>query len=312
MTTGIVFNIQRFSIHDGPGIRTTVFLKGCMNRCSWCHNPEGLNKLPQIQYEAAKCINCGNCVKTCPEYAHSSINGIHVFDRCRCRSCGKCADECHAGALHFCGRKVTAFELLDVVLEDKVFFEESGGGITLSGGEPFMQAKFVLDFLKLCKQNSINTALETSANCKWENIESALPFVDLMLLDVKHMDAVKHKTFIGTYNTMILNNIPNLMESNVAVVFRITLIPGFNDSEKEFSDIVKFIKKMATIRAKIHNYSDHYLPHLEILAYHKLAKDKYTSLGMDYPMLDAEPASQLQIKRLLAISEGFGIDSRLI
>ncbi len=186
--TGLIFNIQRFSIHDGPGIRTTVFLKGCWLRCFWCHNPEGLRGNVEIQFTAGRCIGCGECVQACAQGAQQIVSGERVYDRDLCIRCGKCLETCYTGALEQTGERVTTAQVMDEILADRAFYEQSGGGVTLSGGDPLLQLAFTLELLRTCKARGLHTTIETAAHCRWEVLEQVLPWVDLVMLDLKHLE----------------------------------------------------------------------------------------------------------------------------
>ncbi len=215
---GLIFNIQRFSIHDGPGIRTTVFFKGCSLRCFWCHNPESIHPHPQIQLFLQKCIGCGKCFEICPVGAHCMIDGERVFLRELCRNCGKCAEICYADALVLAGKWLTAREVMDEVEKDKPFYENSDGGVTISGGEPLLQADFARALLEECKKEGLHTVVDTAGNVPWEAFEKVLPFTDLFLYDLKAADEEFHRQVTGAGNARILDkvsckiNCPNMIK----------------------------------------------------------------------------------------------------
>src|SRR5512143_508835 len=191
--TGTVFQIQRFSIHDGPGIRTTVFLKGCSLRCFWCHNPEGRFPSREIQYFPARCIACGACVDACPNSAHEMCDGLHVFLRERCRVSGRCVESCYPQALQLNGRRMTVGQVMGEILPDRPFYDSSGGGVTLSGGEPAVSFSFSREILEACKREGLHTAIETCGEYPWRALEVLLPATDLILMDIKHMDPGRHR-----------------------------------------------------------------------------------------------------------------------
>lgn len=282
--TGIVFNIQRFSVHDGPGIRTTVFLKGCSLRCFWCHNPEGIRPGPEIQFFPNKCIGCGECRAVCSGSAHIIQDGTHLYLRENCEICGRCAEACFAGALELTGQVVTVEQVMAEVLADRAFYENSGGGVTLSGGEPLLQREFTRELLKRSRAEGLHTAVETTANCRWERLAELLPLTDLVMMDIKHMDPEKHRAATGGSNGRILANAQRLMETSVPVVFRVPVVPTVNDTAQEIGAIAAFVQDLTEIRRKSHAGTSDLppLPSLELLAFHRLAADKYRSLGMDY------------------------------
>ena len=277
LATGLVFNIQRFSIHDGPGIRTTVFLKGCPLRCFWCHNPEGLRPKLEIQFTASRCINCGACVAACPEGAQQAGPAERVFDRERCNGCGLCVPVCYAEALQLTGKQMTAEQVLAEVLPDRPFYETSGGGVTLSGGEPMLQAEFTLAILEGCKAHGLHTAIETTAHTRWRHLEAALPLVDLFMIDIKQLDPLKHRAATGVSNTRILANIRRLAATGKPMILRIPVVPTVNASVGDVAAIAGFVRELAQSRADAGAGLS-----LELLPFHRLASDKYTSLGLDY------------------------------
>ena len=250
---GKIFDIQRFSIFDGPGIRTNVFLKGCNLRCLWCHNPESQKCESQLMFYKNKCTLCGECKKMC-EKAFTA----------ECVSCGKCVSVCHSGARKITGREMSADEVVSEILKDRAFYETSGGGVTLSGGEPLLQIDFAVVILKKCREKNINTAIETAANVPWEFFEKALPFLDNILCDVKCIDSALHKKLTGVSNERILENAEKLKKENVNLVFRMPVIPTLNDGE------VQAVKAFAGDTP------------LELLAYHSTGKGKYDALGEEY------------------------------
>lgn len=285
---GIVTDIQRFSIHDGPGIRTTVFLKGCNLRCRWCHNPETLEARPQIQVHPNKCIGCGACLAACPRGAHVAANGSKRFLRDRCVACGACAAGCYADSLVLVGREMTAREVADEVARDRNYYRNSGGGVTVSGGEPLFQRAFTGEVLALCKGEGIHTAVETNLAWPWEHVESVLPVVDLVMLDVKAADAALHAEWTGADNARVLDNVRRLGGEAVDVIVRTPVVGGVNDTPEEIGRIADRIAEMPN------------LLYYELLPYHPLGTGKYESLGMTYRAGAAEPPSR-QRMRLLAV-----------
>ena len=200
MLTGTVFNIQPFSVYDGPGIRTTVFLKGCNLRCAWCHNPESWQRKPQLQFLAEKCIGCGGCFSACPQGVHVLQNGVHLIDREKCIGCGKCADSCFAGALVITGREMTVDQVMSRIQDDALYFQNSGGGVTFSGGECMIQLDFLEELLQRCKQLGIHTAVDTAGHFPFDRYERILPYTDLFLYDIKAFSTETHRELTGVDN----------------------------------------------------------------------------------------------------------------
>lgn len=288
--TGTIFDIRKYSVHDGPGIRTTVFFKGCWLRCFWCHNPEGLRGEVEIQFSSERCLGCGECVKVCPTGAQQMLDGVHIYDRSLCTQCGDCLDTCYTGALEKTGEQVTVEKVMQEILQDQAFYRQSGGGVTLSGGDPLLQLKFTLALLSACKQAGLHTALETAANCRWEILEEVLPLTDLVLMDLKHIDPARHRAGTGVSNERILANAARLAASSTPVLFRTPVIPGINDTPEEIGAIAAFVK---------HIYQAHPAnsqPQLDLLPFHRLAAGKYHSLGLEYrsETLSAPTAAHMQ------------------
>ncbi len=267
---GTIFNIQRFSIDDGPGIRTVVFLKGCALRCAWCHNPEGLQQTPEIMFFPQKCIGCGQCFEVCLNNGHVIINGERLFVREACERCGKCAAVCYAEALKTTGRSISSGEAVDEIKKDDLFYKNSGGGVTFSGGEPLLQADFIKEAFIACKALGYHCAVETAGHVPWGAFEKILPYTDLFLYDIKIMDEVLHKQCTGSGNKRIIGNLKKLVNAGAEVIVRTPEIPGINDTPEEK-------QKLAALRAELGG-----LKH-EVLPYHRLGENKYESLGLAKP-----------------------------
>ena len=296
---GYVFDIQRFSIHDGPGIRTTVFLKGCSLHCFWCQNPEGIYLRPEIMYYPDRCINCGNCVLVCRQNAHLMKDGVHQFVRERCNSCGKCTEVCYAGTLQLAGRKLSVKEVVEEVLKDKKFYDISGGGVTLSGGDVVVQHRFTNAMLGRCKKEGLHTAIETAANCRWMILEDLLPLLDLIMMDIKLIDSRRHKEATSASNRNILRNAQKLSETGNPLIIRTPIIPNVNDNVEDISAIAEFI---------------HAFPNLlyyELLPFHRLGEGKYRSLGIDYPASQLKTPSNEKMIELAKAAREFGINVRI-
>jgi pyruvate formate lyase activating enzyme len=279
---GIIFDIKRFSVHDGPGVRTTLFFKGCPLNCIWCHNPEGISQQPQLAYYEHKCINCGECVPICPEKAHSIVDGKHYFDRTKCLACGKCKDICLGNTLRLYGKEITVDEAMKLAFDDRDFYG-SDGGLTLSGGEPLLQAEFCSELLKRLKNEGINTAVDTCACVGWDCIEKVLPATDIFLVDFKHPDTVAHRKLTGLGNETIIENLGRLSESGAKIEVRIPLIPGYNDLEADLLSAGKRLKRL-------------HLEKVKVLPYNAMARTKYSALGMKDTMPQIEPPDKAAIR----------------
>ncbi len=270
-----IFEIKRFAVHDGDGIRTTVFFKGCPLKCVWCHNPEGIDFKPQLAYYNGKCIGCGECAKACPAGGHS-MNPEHIFERGKCISCGKCANVCLGDALTFYGKEMTVAEIMSAVLEDKEFYDNSGGGVTLSGGECLMQADFCAELLKDLKENDIHTAVDTCGFAPKEALDKVMPYTDIFLYDFKAFDEDIYIKCTGQSNKIILENLKYIDECGKKIEIRIPYVPGFNDSQ---------IPKIAQFLSGLKNITK-----VRILPYHNYAGSKYNSLDMKNTLPDVLPS----------------------
>ncbi|AFL98803.1 MULTISPECIES: glycyl-radical enzyme activating protein [Desulfitobacterium] len=289
--SGQVFNIQKYSIHDGPGIRTIVFLKGCPLKCQWCSNPESQHPYPEVFYNDNKCIGIGECrycLKACRAGAMTEAEGKVAIDRERCTQCGDCAEACPAKAVEVCGVPMTVDEVLNSVEEDGAFYTRSGGGITLSGGEPLVQADFAGKLINEARQRGLNTAVETTGFAEWEAIEKVLNYADTVYYDLKCMDSQKHKKYTGVANEKILFNFKKICTEfpEMAIRVRTPIVPGFNDTKREIRAIVEFIKGMP----RDIEY--------EILPYHRLGESKYPSLGRIYPLSGVPTLEQEKLREL--------------
>ncbi len=273
MNTAIVTNIQGFSIHDGPGIRTVVFFKGCPLSCRWCANPECLSKKPEIGFVHSLCQQCGKCPDVCPNDAIRSSEGVYRIERSHCDSCGKCVERCDYGALVRYGDLMTVDEVWDAVRRDKMFYDTSGGGVTVSGGEPLLHAQFVKELFQLCHNEGIGTCIETSGFVDTDAFLEVIPLTELFLFDLKHMDSATHKKYTGQFNDQILKNARVIIEKGIDVLFRQPLIPGVNDSMTHIEATAAFLKTLGKEALS-----------LELMPYHRMGQDKYKALNMEYRM----------------------------
>jgi pyruvate formate lyase activating enzyme len=295
----MVFNVQRFSLHDGPGIRTTVFLKGCPLSCWWCANPESLSPRPELGFTPARCNECKKCIEVCPEGAVSLDRTLHI-DRSRCNLCGKCLEVCYPEALTIFGREMEVEEVFELVKRDEVFYQSSGGGVTVSGGEPLMQPSFVFSLFKRCKEAGIDTCLDTSGYGSTEALRRILPVVDRVLFDIKHIDPAVHRKYTGKGNGLILRNARVVASSGVPMVCRIPLIPGVNDTRENIEGTINFLKELGSG-----------IP-VELLPYHRLGKPKYEALDKPYPMEGVEPPTRERVEEVKRIFESFGMRTAIV
>lgn len=296
---GRIFSMQRFSIQDGPGIRTTVFVKGCPLRCAWCSNPESQNLHPEIMVRRQKCEGCGECVQACPRDAIDLVEGLVAIDRARCDLCMDCVEACPTGALEVTGEEITIEAAVDECSQDEPFYRNSDGGVTLSGGEPLSQPEFALEFLKACKQRSLSTALDTCGHAPWEVLEKILAYTDLVLFDVKHLDPEMHRKGTGVENDLILENLRRITASRQARVWiRIPVIPGYNDSEEHARAVANAMAKMPEFPC---------VEKISLLAYHAWGKPKYDFLGKGYPFQGEAPEDPARLERIKEILESEGL-----
>ncbi len=290
MFTGTVFDIRRYSIHDGPGIRTVVFLKGCPLHCWWCHNPESQSFEPEMIVRAGRCIRCGACVEACPEDAITWADGP-VTDWDRCERCGICADACFADARERIGREMTVDDVLAEAIRDVAFYDESGGGVTLSGGEPLAQPEFTLALLQACKAREIHTALDTCGFAAWNVLDQVRPYVDLFLYDLKLMADVRHRAVTGAPVGPILANLRALSELGHAIRLRVPVIPGVNDDDESMGQIAAFAASLPRLEG------------IDLLPYHTTAADKYARMNKPYKLTGARPLSEERIAEIRGIFE---------
>ena len=273
----LIFNVQKYNMYDGPGVRTLVFFKGCPLRCKWCANPEGMERKHQVMFKRDSCIDCGACVSVCPASIHSISKEIkhEVNHSINCIGCRKCEEVCTQSAISIVGEVKTVSQLMEIIEEDIGFYDVSGGGVTLGGGEVMMQPEFATNLLMTCKQEGINTAIETCGYTKLESILQVAEFTDLFLFDIKHIDPERHYKLTGVHNERILQNLSELLHRRYNVKVRMPLLKGINDNQDEIERIITFLRPFRDYK----NFKG-----IDMLPYHKLGVNKYTQLGMAYPI----------------------------
>lgn len=293
----LVTNIQGYSIHDGPGIRTVVFLKGCSLECQWCSNPECISPLPEVGFIKNLCTKCGKCVEVCPTGALVFEEGEFPYiDRKHCSGCGECSAICSYKAIVQYGKQMNADEIFDAVNRDKMFYDSSGGGVTVSGGEPLLQPEFICDLFVKCRQAEIHTCLETSGCALESSLRKVLPNTDYVLYDLKHMNSEKHRQYTGKLNGIVLSNAKIVVDSGVKTLFRMPLIPGINDDMKNIKATADFLHGLGNNTCRI-----------ELMPYHQLGKGKYESMDRKYILPDILPPEPEQIESVKKAFENYGI-----
>jgi len=298
VTTGVIFNIQRYSIHDGPGIRTTVFLKGCSLNCWWCQNPESQLSRQEMIFWEDRCISCGACSTICPSNAIQIKNGIPVTEKEKCILCGKCTEKCPALAREMIGEKLTTEEVIKEIEKDLIFYEESGGGVTFSGGEPLGQSEFLDSLLICCQKKKIHTAVDTSGYISWEILNKIHSKVDLFLYDLKIMDSGRHKKHTGVFNELILENLKKLSLVHRNIFIRFPVIPGINDDSKNIKEMGVFLSSLN-------------IAQVNLLPYHYMGIDKYRRLGRTYHLAATQPPSEERLSEISGILRKFNLNVRL-
>lgn len=280
MAKDLIFDIHKFSLNDGPGIRTTVFLKGCPLRCAWCHNPESQSFEPEISYNPDKCINCLECVEACPSNAHTALQGAHVFNRELCALEGECVKVCSTGALKIIGYKEKIENILIDVIKDYSYFIKSGGGLTVSGGEPMAQFEFTRELLRAARQKGLHTCLDTCGMAKTRFYEEILPYVDLFLFDYKCTDPVQHKTLTGAGNSLILENLDFIYRNGAQIILRCPVIPGINDTAEHFGGIISMMQKYPGLKE------------VQLMPYHSMGRSKAEQISREYQLADIRDANE--------------------
>ncbi len=294
---GLIFDIQRFAIHDGPGIRTLVFMKGCPLRCPWCQNPESMAGEPEISYFASNCIACNACSERCAQGAIAVAgDGARAIDRARCNLCGKCLDTCYAGAINIVGRYLTVAEVLAEAQRDRRFYDNSGGGVTFSGGEPTAQPVFLEAALAAAHAADLRTAIETCGYVRWDTLARILRHTDLALYDIKHMDPVAHRRLTGVPNDLILANLRRIDALGVPVRVRLPLVPGYNDALANVHATAAFVAGLRHAQA------------LDILPYHRLGEPKWRQLGRAYELSGLPPAAREHVMPLVDAARAYNVE----
>jgi len=295
---GRVFDVQRYSIHDGPGIRTTVFLKGCPLTCAWCQNPESQHNHIELFFLAEKCKGCGTCVAACPKGAIRIEGGISVTDRSLCDGSGLCVQVCPNDARSLVGRKVTPSEIFEQVSADAIFYEQSGGGVTLSGGEPLSQSSFCAGLLSLCREAGYHTAVETCGQASWGAVKKVIPLADLVLFDLKHMDPVEHSRHTGVSNERIQENMLRIRhELGKAMIARVPVVPGYNDSAENIGAVARFVAEELDTTVPVN-----------LIPYHRLGNSKLERLGRSKEAREIEPPTRERLAILQDVVRSFGLE----
>jgi pyruvate formate lyase activating enzyme len=293
--SGIIFNVMRYSVHDGPGIRTTVFFKGCPLRCRWCHNPESFTGQLQATYRPNRCLRCGDCLPVCRAGAIGKQEGNIVTSWDQCCQCGECVAVCPAEAREVVGRVVGATELMEEIARDTIFFDESGGGVTFSGGEPLLQPEFLMSLLQACRTKGIHTAIDTTGYAPPEIVEQISDWTELFLYDLKVMDEARHLEYTGVSNKLILKNLRWLSERGKDIIIRLPVIPGMTDSSENIRRVGKFVASLPNIAA------------LELLPYHAAGLGKYERLRLNYTMPETVQVSPAEVDRIAGELRRYGI-----
>lgn len=296
--TGMVTEIERFALNDGPGIRTTVFLKGCDMNCAWCHNPETIRTGRDLHYYAHNCIGCYKCVSVCPSKAHKRIDGVHRFFPNLCIKCGKCVKVCYAGAMVMSGEPMTVEQIMAQVVQDKPYYDDSKGGVTLSGGEVLCQTPFAMELADACHAQGISVGLETNLNTPFDEASALLAKADVLMCDLKLFDGEEHRRWTGVHNAVILENIRRLDSLNIPYIVRTPVIPGATDSDENIAAIANYLTPCRN------------LLYYELLNFNPLGRPKYASLSREDRFSQAKPLPRERMQALLHIAQGAGIPVR--
>jgi pyruvate formate lyase activating enzyme len=296
MTTSLTFDIKRYAINDGPGIRVVVFFKGCNLHCAWCHNPESISAKAEKMFAPAKCIRCGSCVEACPEKALTLIPEGIVTDPVLCRLCEKCTVVCPTKAIEMSGKAMSASEIMEIIEKERIFFEQSGGGVTFSGGEPLLHKKLLIELLDECGRRGIHRAVDTAGNISTATILEVAKQTDLFLYDLKTMDSALHEHWTGAGNDLLLRNLSILAETGMKIIIRIPFIGGVNDTDENIRQTAEFIAALAGEKKEVH-----------LLPYHNIAKHKYLKLGKEDGYKNLEEPDKETLAKVISTFAGFGI-----
>ena len=296
---GCVFDIKKYAIHDGPGIRTTVFFKGCPLKCRWCHNPESWNIDPEPAFRAGRCAKCGQCVEVCKQKAISLTENEPLTDPAKCTVCGECVSACLNSAREIIGKEMTVSQVVDEIKKDIIFYDQSGGGVTFSGGEPLMQAEFLLALLEQCRNQGIHTAVDTTCHAELPIIQQVARHTDLFLCDLKHMDRAVHRDFTGVDNDSVLYNIRWLSDAGKRIVIRIPIVPGFNDDQANIETTAEFVKSLGTVNK------------IDVLPYNRGAEEKSGRLTTRFDLMEADVPDDEKMAMIVQTLENCGFEVKI-